>query len=47
MVMDDVGEISTADERSVPNREGSSSGAETNTTYNSYEEAKKCPVAEL
>jgi hypothetical protein len=47
MVMDDAGEISTADERSVPNREGSSSGAEMNTTYNSYEEAKKCRVAEL
>jgi hypothetical protein len=41
MVMDDAGE------RSVPNREGSSSGAETNTTYYSYEEAKKRRVAEL
>ncbi len=47
MVMDDAGEISTIDERSVPKREGNSSGAETNTTYNSYKEAKKCWVAEL
>jgi hypothetical protein len=47
MVMDDGGEISTTDERSIPNMEGSSSGAKTNTTYNSYKEAKKCRVAEL
>jgi hypothetical protein len=47
MVMDDAGEISTIDERSVPNMEGSSSGPQTNTTYNRYKEAKKCRVAEL
>ncbi|CAM6034710.1 unnamed protein product [Sphagnum compactum] len=47
MVTDDAGEISIADERSVPSREGSSSGAKMTTTYNSYEEAKKRRVAEL
>ncbi len=47
MVIDDAGEISTVDERSVSKRERNSSGAETNTTYNSYEEAKKCRMAEL
>ncbi|CAK9204700.1 unnamed protein product [Sphagnum troendelagicum] len=47
MVTDDAGEISIADERSVPSREGSSSGAKMTTTCNSYEEARKRRVAEL
>jgi len=47
MVTDDAGEISIADERSVPSREGSSSGAKMTTTYNSYEEARKRRVTEL
>jgi hypothetical protein len=46
MVTDDAGEISIADERSVPSRDGSSSGAKMTTTYNSYEEARKRRVAE-
>jgi hypothetical protein len=35
MVTDDAGEISIADERSVPSREGRSSGAKMTTTDNS------------